>query len=233
MNRSPSSEPLVRLVAVTKTFGPNEHKTTAVHDVSLQAFPGELVMLLGPSGSGKTTLLTLIAGLLRPTSGLVSLFGREIACYSSQELQRLRALRIGFVFQTFLLLDALDVLENIALVCRFAGRSRADSRRRATDLLRRLHIEYLTEKLPGTLSQGEKQRVAVARAIANDADLILADEPTASLETKQGFEIIQLLHRYATEENKCVIVASHDLRIVEFADRVLRLEDGMLLSTAV
>jgi putative ABC transport system ATP-binding protein len=140
-------------------------------------------------------------------------------------------LRIGFVFQTFLLLDALDVLENIALVCRFASRSKVESRRRATELLRRLHIEHLAAKSPKTLSQGEKQRVAVARAIANDADLILADEPTASLETKQGFEIIRLLHGYAAQENKCVIVASHDLRIVEYADRVLRLEDGMLLPT--
>jgi putative ABC transport system ATP-binding protein len=231
MNRSPSSEPLVRLVDVTKTFGLNEHTTTALHGVSLQAFPAELVMLLGPSGSGKTTLLTLIAGLVQPTSGVVSLFGTDIGCYSRQELQKLRALRIGFVFQTFLLLDALDVLENIALVCRFAGRSRAESRRRATELLRRLRIEHLAAKSPKTLSQGEKQRVAVARAIANDADLILADEPTASLETKQGFGIIQLLHGYAAQENKCVIIASHDLRIVEYADRVLRLEDGMLLPT--
>jgi len=231
MKRSPASSPLVELVDATKTFGVNEHKTVAVHDVSLQAFPGELIMLLGPSGSGKTTLLTLIAGLLKPTSGIVSLFGKQIDCYSRQELQQMRVLRVGFVFQTFLLLDALNVVENVALVLRFAGKSRHEAHRRAEDLLRLLHIEHLAVKFPQTLSQGEKQRVAVARAIANSADLILADEPTASLETKQGFEIIQLLHAYAAEENKCVIVASHDLRIVEFADRVLRLEDGVVVKS--
>jgi putative ABC transport system ATP-binding protein len=222
---------VVQLASVSKIFGSNEHKTIAVQDISLEASPGELVLLLGPSGSGKTTLLTLIAGLVEPTSGTVSLFGRNIEDYTSKELQKLRAARIGFVFQTFHLIDSLTVIENVALVVRFGGKTKTETKRQALRMLDQFHIEHLAKKFPANLSQGEKQRVAVARAIANGAELIIADEPTASLETKQGFDIIRLLHEYAKEENRCVIVASHDLRIVEFADRVLRLEDGVITQT--
>jgi putative ABC transport system ATP-binding protein len=228
VNRLKGISPVVQLTGVSKIFGVNEHKTAAVRDARLQASTGELVLLLGPSGSGKTTLLTLIAGLIKPTSGKVALFGRNIESYTPGQLQQLRARRIGFVFQTFHLIDSLTAIENVALILRFAGRSRIEAKRRARRLLGQFHIEHLAWKFPATLSQGEKQRVAVARAIANGADLIIADEPTASLETKQGFDIIRLLHQYAKEHNRCVIVASHDLRIAEFADRVLRLEDGIL-----
>jgi len=231
MKRLETTLCIVQLANLTKIFGTNEHKTSAVRNVSLQASSAELLLLLGPSGSGKTTLLTLIAGLIQPTSGTASLFGRNIECYSSKELQQLRAGRIGFVFQTFHLIDSLTVIENVALVLRFAGKSRTEAQCRAKRLLQQFHIEYLAKKFPATLSQGEKQRVAVARAIANSADLIIADEPTASLETRQGFDIIRLLHEYAKKQNRCVIVASHDLRIVDFADRVLRLEDGAILQT--
>jgi len=229
MKRLETTSCLVELAAVSKIFGTSDHKTAAVRNVSFQASSGELLLLLGPSGSGKTTLLTLIAGLIKPTSGTVSLFGRNVDYCSAQELQTMRALRIGFVFQTFLLIDSLTAIENVALVLRFAGKTRTEARRRAQRLLQRFHIEHLAKKFPSALSQGEKQRVAVARAIANDAELIIADEPTGSLGTRQGFGIIQLLHEYAKEQKRCVIVASHDPRIVEFADRVLRLEDGMLV----
>ncbi|MEW6456812.1 MAG: ABC transporter ATP-binding protein [Acidobacteriota bacterium] len=217
---------VVQLVNVTKIFGSNEHKTVAVHQISLRASSGELLLFLGPSGSGKTTLLTLIAGLLKPTSGIISLFGRNIESCSPRELQKLRALRIGFIFQTFLLIDSLTALENVEVVLRFTGRPKREAHWQAMQLLQQFHVEHLAWKFPPSLSQGEKQRVAIARAVANGADLILADEPTGSLESKQGFEIIRLIHAYAKEQNKCVIVASHDLRIVEFADRIIRLEDG-------
>jgi putative ABC transport system ATP-binding protein len=218
------------LAHVTKTFNGHDHRTTAVRDVSFEAFAGELILLLGPSGSGKTTLLTLIAGLSRPTAGTVSLFGRDIERFSAKELQRLRAEKIGFIFQTFLLIDSLTARENIEAVLRFNGTGRSARRTKATALLRRLQIEYLAGRFPRTMSQGEKQRVAVARAMANDAELIIADEPTGSLETKQGLGIIRILHALAKEGNKCVIVASHDLRLAEFTDRVIRLEDGRMTS---
>ena len=228
MNGQETRSCIAQLIDATKIFNANGAATFAMRGISLQASPGELILLLGPSGSGKTTLLTMIAGLIKPTSGAASLFGRDIERYSARELQRLRATRIGFVFQTFHLIDSLTVVENVALVLRFAGRTNPEAQERARTLLQRFHIEHLAKKFPPTLSQGEKQRAAVARATANGADLIIADEPTASLETKQGLDIIQLLHEYAKKQNTCVIVASHDLRIVEFADRVLRLEDGLL-----
>ena len=218
----------VSLNQVTRLFGANGLRTAAIRNVSLEVNRGELLLLLGPSGSGKTTLLTLMAGLLEPTSGTVSLFGRNIGEYSSRELQRHRARRVGFVFQTFHLIESLTVTENVMMVLRFAGKSRSEARQHALGLLKQFQIGHLAARLPAGLSQGEKQRVAVARAIANDAELIIADEPTASLETKQGFDIIHLLHDYAKVHDRCVVVASHDLRIVEFADRVMRLEDGVL-----
>ena len=221
---------VVELVSVSKIFGSNEHKTTAVREISLSASSGELLLLLGPSGSGKTTLLTLIAGLLEPTSGAISLFGRNIESYSAKELQQIRARKIGFIFQTFLLIDSLTALENVGVVLRFTGKSKSEAHHQAMQLLQQFNIEHLAQKFPRTLSQGEKQRVAVARAIANEAELIIADEPTGSLESKQGFDIIQLLQTYSKEQNRCVIIASHDLRIVNFADRILRLEDGTLNS---
>ena len=138
----------------------------------------------------------------------------------------MRARRIGFIFQNFLLIDSIPVIENIVMVLRFSGMRRTDAITCAGKLLDRFHIGNLARKLPSTLSQGEKQRVAVARAIANNPELIIADEPTASLETSQGFDIIKLLHNYAQEQKRCVIVATHDLRIADLADRVMRVVDG-------
>jgi putative ABC transport system ATP-binding protein len=221
-------EPVVRLDNVSKIFGRSERATTAVRDVSLQAYAGELILLLGPSGSGKTTLLTLIAGLSQPTAGRVQLFGNFIDDYTPRDLQILRARRVGFVFQTFLLLDSLTALENVAMVLRFNGHSNLQRRRLSRALLERFEVGYLADKFPRTMSQGEKQRVAIARALANDADLIIADEPTGSLETGQGLEIIRLLQGQARERKACVLVASHDLRLADSADRVFRLEDGRL-----
>jgi putative ABC transport system ATP-binding protein len=228
MNEGRGSSPVACCEGLGKVFGANEHQTAAIRDVNLQARAGELILLLGPSGSGKTTLLTLLAGLSRPTSGRVLLFGKDVESYSSRELQQVRARRIGFIFQTFLLLDSLTALENVEIVLRFNGKGRGERRSRAREILRGFGIGHLERKFPQTMSQGEKQRVAIARAIGNDAALILADEPTGSLETKQGLAVIELLRRLAKEQGKCVVVASHDLRLREFADRVFRLEDGRL-----
>lgn len=223
-------ENIVALTNVSKSYKINEHSSVGVKDINFEAKPGELVLFLGPSGSGKTTLLTLIAGLLKPSEGNISLFEKQIETYSNVELQKLRAEKIGFIFQTFLLIDALTSLQNIELVLRFASRSKSEAKRIVGKLLRELQIEYLADKLPVTMSQGEKQRVAVARAIANNAELILADEPTASLDAVNGSIIIELLHSYAKKNNKCVIVVSHDLRLKEYADRIIYLEDGKIVN---
>jgi putative ABC transport system ATP-binding protein len=228
MKSGQTNHQVVQLSGVSKIFGSDENKTIALHPLSIEAQAGELMIVAGPSGSGKTTLLTLIAGLLRPTSGLVSLFGKNLEDFSPPELQRLRARKIGFIFQTFHLIDSFSALENVALVLHFSGMDKTSASHQAFQLLKQLHIEHLAKKFPPTLSQGEKQRVAVARALANGAPLIIADEPTSSLESKQGFEIVDLLHQSAKKEGRCVFIASHDLRLLEYADRVIHLQDGML-----
>lgn len=219
--------PLCELARVTRSYGSGG---PAVQGVSLDVTPGEMVLLLGPSGSGKTTLLTLIAGLLRPDAGTVRLFGQDLAACSADRMQQIRARRIGFVFQTFQLIDAMTAAENVALALRFGGLGGPEALRRAHALLVARGIGHLARKKPVAMSQGEKQRVAIARATANQPDLILADEPTASLETTQGLAIIQLLQAYASTQGRSVIVATHDLRMTEFATRVLRIEDGRVVS---
>ncbi len=222
---------IVSLQSVSKTYKINAHSSVGVKDITLNVSHGELVLFLGPSGSGKTTLLTLIAGLLKPSEGIISLFGKTIEFFTVSELQKLRTEKIGFIFQTFLLIDSLTALQNVELVLRFASKSKREVRRIAENIFRELNIEYLAHKLPTTMSQGEKQRVAVARAIANNADLILADEPTASLDTENGSIIIEWLNTYAKANNKCVIVVSHDLRLKEYAHRIIYLEDGRIINT--
>lgn len=231
MNHRNAVPQVAGLINVSKSFGANGAESRAVKNVSLQLYASEMTLLLGPSGSGKTTLLTLLAGLLRPSSGAAFLFGRDVESYSPEELQNVRARRLGFIFQNFHLIDFLTVEENVELVMHFAGTDRGDHRARTRSLLTEMNIGHLALRFPLTLSQGEKQRVAIARAIANDADLIIADEPTASLETRQGLEVIRQLHLLATANGKCVVVASHDLRLKDYADRVLQLVDGKLEET--
>ncbi len=227
---NPIHNPIAQLINVSKVFSTGEQKTCAVNDVSLDLFTGEMVVLLGPSGSGKTTLLTTLAGLIQSTNGMVMLFGRPLASYTQADLQHLRAARIGFVFQTFLLIDALTVEENISIVTKFVRGQRNGVRNEILELLRHLNIAHLGTKHPAELSQGEKQRVAIARAVINKPDLIIADEPTASVDTANGTEITRLLHSFAKESGKCVLVTSHDQRVVAFADRVVEMEDGRVKS---
>jgi putative ABC transport system ATP-binding protein len=226
MTTTGDHSPVLELRDVTKEYSSDGQRIVAARDVTLRGERRKLILLLGPSGSGKTTLLTLAAGLIQPTCGEVYLFGKDLKSYAARELQELRARRIGFIFQNFLLIDSLTVEENVEMVLDFAGRDDRNGSSTALELLGFFGVSKLARKFPSTISQGEKQRVAIARAVANDADLILADEPTASLDTKQGLHIIQLLHILAAEQNRCVIVASHDPRLVEFADVVVHLQDG-------
>jgi putative ABC transport system ATP-binding protein len=221
------SKNIVFLQNVSKIYKTNGKASTGVCNINFSADKGELVLILGPSGSGKTTLLTLIAGLLEPSEGKVFLFGKEMNNYNEKELQKLRAESIGFIFQNFFLIDSLNACQNIEIVVRFKTKSRREAKDTVNKLLRDFRLEHLALKLPNSMSQGEKQRIAVARAVSNDAELILADEPTASLEMNQGIEIIELLHSYAKIKNKCVIIVSHDLRLKNYADRIVYLEEGI------
>jgi putative ABC transport system ATP-binding protein len=221
---------VIKLLGVSKVYANHSNKYFALENVNLTVSKGELVLLLGPSGSGKTTLLTIAAGFTKPTSGEVLLFGKKMQEYSQKNLQLTRAQKIGFIFQTFLLIDTLSVYANVELVLRFSKNKLSDKKEITCNALEKVGMLNLAKKRPGELSHGERQRTAIARAFANDADLLIADEPTASLESKQGEEIIRLLHSYVSELNKCVVVASHDFRLKPLADRIINIENGRIKS---
>ncbi len=211
---------------VSKRFGAGETAVEAVHAVSLAVQPGEVVLIMGPSGSGKTTLLSMMGALLKPSEGSIHLDGTEISALSEGRLPDIRLHRFGFIFQDFNLLSALSVLENVALVAELAGLTGRAARDKARALLTELGLAERLDFLPEKLSGGEKQRVAIARALINDPTLILADEPTANLDSKIGHEITRLLRRIARGQGRSVVIVSHDERIRDIADRVLWLEDG-------
>jgi putative ABC transport system ATP-binding protein len=212
---------------VTKRYGDGETAVTAVRDVSLAVEPGEIVLIMGPSGSGKTTLLSMMGALLRPTTGAIHLDGTALSELSESRLPAIRLHQFGFIFQDFNLLSALTIRENVALVAELAGVKRNAAREKATTILTELGLGARLDFLPEKLSGGEKQRVAIARALINDPALILADEPTANLDSKIGHEIMRLLRSIAKEQGRSVVIVSHDQRIRDIADRILWLEDGM------
>lgn len=218
--------PILDIVHVTKRYGAGPTEVVAVHDVSLAVRAGEVVLIMGPSGSGKTTLLLMLGALLRPTEGAISVHGAVISALRESRLSDVRLKQFGFIFQDFNLLSALTALENVALVGKLAGMRKGEARKRAGTLLSQLGMEKRLHFLPDKLSGGEKQRVAVARALVNDPALILADEPTANLDSRIGHEIMRLLRRIAKEQGRSVVIVSHDQRIKDIADRVLWLEDG-------
>lgn len=218
--------PRLEVEHLTKRFGTGATEVMAVRDVSLSVAPGEVVLVMGPSGSGKTTLLLMLGGLLKPTEGPVRLDGLDITRLGERRLPAVRLRQVGFIFQDFNLLSALTVLENVAVVATLAGAGRGQARRRAESVLRELGLGERLGYLPEKLSGGEKQRVAIARALVNDPALVLADEPTANLDSKTGHEAVRLLQRIAREQGRSVVIVSHDERIRDVADRVLWLEDG-------
>jgi putative ABC transport system ATP-binding protein len=211
---------------VSKRFGDGEAAVEAVSRVSLAVEPGEVVLIMGPSGSGKTTLLSMMGALLRPTAGTIHLDGTEISALSEDRLPDIRLRQFGFIFQDFNLLSALSVLENVAIVAELAGVSSRSARDKAAALLTGFGLGERLDFLPEKLSGGEKQRVAIARALINNPALILADEPTANLDSKIGHEIMRLLRGIAKDQGRSVVIVSHDQRIRDIADRVLWLEDG-------
>lgn len=213
---------------VTKIFGSGAAAVHAVDDVSLDVRRGELVLIKGPSGSGKTTLLSILGALMHPTSGTVTLMGTEITALSQSALANLRARQIGFVFQAYNLLSALSVEQNILFPARLAGRDFGQAKKLADQLIRQLALDSRRHARPDQLSGGEKQRVAVARALINNAPLILADEPTGNLDSQRGLEVAMILHDIAREGGKAVVIVTHDPRIEDIADRILWLEDGKL-----
>ncbi len=226
MNNETMNNATLVVEGVTKRYGAGATEVTAVRDVTMAVAPGEVVLIMGPSGSGKTTLLSMLGALLKPTEGAIQLNGDVISALAENRLPDIRLKKFGFIFQDFNLLSALSALENVALVAQLAGAKGREAPKRASDLLTDLGLRERLNFLPEKLSGGEKQRVAIARALINDPAIILADEPTANLDSKIGHEIMRLLRRIAKEQNRSVVIVSHDQRIKDIADRVLWLEDG-------
>jgi putative ABC transport system ATP-binding protein len=220
------SEYALRAEGLTRTFGEGQVQVRAVREVDLQVTPGEVVLIMGPSGSGKTTLLSMLGAMLRPTSGRIQVGGVDLTALPERKLPEFRARRFGFVFQDFNLLSALSAEENVEFALNLSGVTGHRARDRARQLLDGFGLAHRRRFRPDKLSGGEKQRVAIARALANDPAVILADEPTANLDSKIGHEIARLLRRIASQEGRSVVIVSHDARLKEIADRVLWLEDG-------
>ena len=220
--------PVLELKEVTKTYGTGRAALKAVEGVSFSIAAGEVVVIMGPSGSGKTTMLSISGALLSPTSGSVWVAGKELNRLGARELSRTRLRHIGFVFQSFNLLSSLTAIENVMVPMTLAGVSRREARKRAENLLKELGLGERLAHYPNELSGGEKQRVAVGRSVANNPQLILADEPTGNLDSKSGHFVAELLRNIAKVQGKGVVIVSHDMRIVDIADRVLWLEDGRL-----
>lgn len=216
----------LRVQKVKKVFGTGSTAVTAVDEVSFDVNDGEIVLIMGPSGSGKTTLLSMIGGLLTPTSGSITLGNVAFNKQSSRHWPAMRLREIGFVFQSFNILENLTARENVQYVGELAGMRQRKAREKAEGILTRLHMEKRMHALPKELSGGQQQRVSIARALMNDPHLLLADEPTGNLDSKSGHEVMMLFHNIAKEEKRSVIIVSHDQRIKDIADRTLWIEDG-------
>jgi putative ABC transport system ATP-binding protein len=218
---------LLEARGLVKRFGAGESSLAAVAGVDLRVDRGEFVALVGPSGCGKSTLLNLLAGLDRPTSGEVWFDGERIDQWSEKALAKLRRKRLGFVFQFFNLLPTLSAVDNVELPLLLVGNSRGRARTAATGLLTDLGVSDKRDAAPGRLSGGQQQRVALARALANDPDLVVADEPTGSLDSRSARDVLDLL-RAAQRRGHTVLVATHDARIAAGADRVVTMQDGQI-----
>jgi len=196
--------------------------------VSMKVSEGEVLMILGPSGSGKTTLLSMLGCILTPTSGDIYIDGEKISDLPENELPKIRKKKIGFVFQSFNLLKSLTVQENVEVALNLNGIKGRQAKAKARELLIEVGLSQRLGFLPAELSGGEKQRVSIARALANDPKIILADEPTGNLDSKTGQKIGSILKDLAKNHNKSVVIVTHDSRIENLADRILRLEDGTI-----
>jgi putative ABC transport system ATP-binding protein len=218
----------VRANELVKWFGEGEAKTLAVRGVSFDAYFGEMLYIEGPSGSGKTTLLSMISGILRPNSGKVTVEDKEIWSLGSDQIADFRLNKIGFVFQDYHLFPKLTSVENVAIPLILKKLDWNESMNTAMQYLDVVGIKDRAYLTPVKLSGGEQQRVAIARAIASRPDILIFDEPTASLDGETGRMIVEFVKKSVLNENRCIIIVTHDSRIFEYADRIMKMADGKI-----
>lgn len=220
---------VIRARALSKLYREGASELHALSDVALDIPAGQLTLLMGPSGSGKTTLLSILGCILRATEGRLELLGEDVTSLPEKELPRIRRQAIGFVFQGFNLFPALTATENVELALDVRGSRGKQARRRAEELLLEVGMQDRKNAFPADLSGGQQQRVAIARALAGDPPILLADEPTAALDTTSGRTVIELLQRLAHQYARAVVMVTHDPRVLSYGDRILHLEDGRLI----
>jgi putative ABC transport system ATP-binding protein len=217
---------------VIKVYVEGANRIEVLHGVDFDVEQGEVVMLMGPSGSGKTTLLSIMGCILRATSGSVQVAGREVANLSERELPEIRLQHIGFVFQGFNLFPTLTVGENVELALDLKRIRREKAKQESRALLEQVGLATKYESFPSDLSGGQKQRVAIARALAGSPRVVLADEPTAALDSVSGRNVMEMMRDLARKHGRGVVVVTHDSRVTEFADRIVHMEDGRIVEEA-
>jgi len=220
--------PAVKVVDVYKVYQLKGEEVHALRGVTLEIPRGEYISIMGPSGSGKTTLFNMVGGIDRPTKGDIFIDGVDLSKMPSKSMAWLRCRKIGYIFQTYNLIPVLSAKENVALPMIFLGVSKEERNKRAVELLNVVGLSDRIDHRPTELSGGQQQRVAIARSLANDPAIILADEPTGNLDLNTGFAIVQLLYRLKSERGTTIICATHDLKMIDISDRVIFLRDGAI-----
>lgn len=225
----PSSSIVVDVRALEKSFGDGPNRIHVLKQVNLQAHTGEIMMLVGPSGCGKTTLLSAIAGTLKVESGTIHVFGSPLEKMSNGVLTRFRAKNIGFIFQQFNLIPTLSVAENVSVPLLIQGYSSRVAIKRSREILEKVGLGDRWKERPNKLSGGQQQRVAIARALIHEPPLVICDEPTAALDAHNGEIVLDLFREVARSANRAVIIVTHDNRILSYADRIARMDDGEII----
>jgi len=222
-------QPLIQLRNVTKSYGEGSAAVRAVDDVSLDVAAGEVLLMMGPSGSGKTTLLSIMGAILQATSGSVKILDTELVGLKESKLPDLRLSNIGFIFQGFNLFPALTAQENVEVALTLKGLSKSAARARAAELLEQVGLSDRRKHHPADMSGGQKQRVAIARALAGEPRIILADEPTAALDSDSGRTVMEILTTLARDRGRAVVIVTHDSRVLHYGTRMVHIADGRLV----
>ncbi|MCC5845965.1 MAG: ABC transporter ATP-binding protein [Verrucomicrobia bacterium] len=222
----PSRKPLIEAKNLERAYASGEEVVYAIKDVTLNIYPGEYLSLMGPSGSGKSTFFNMVGALDIPTGGTISIGGRDLRKLKPPQLAYLRCVNIGYIFQNYNLIEVVSAMRNVTLPMRFRGLTEAEAQEKAAVLLEQVGLGQRMHHLPGELSGGQQQRVAIARALANDPSLLLADEPTANLDSKTGLQIVELLSQLSKDRGVTVVSATHDHNMLAVSDRVVYLRGG-------